>query len=280
MTTHTIPGYGGIPLHVHETGPREAPAILLIHGWSQHHLSWTKQLESDLAKDFRLIAPDLRGHGNSARPEEAEAYASSRPWAEDIAAIMAELDLDRPILAGWSMGVDVICDYLRVHGPGAVGGTALVSGQLRSLTEDEVSTPARARALATWKGMCSSRPKVALNATIAFVKSCAAAPMSKQDLAFHTGLNMLCPPFVRRHLLSRAEDYREDLKGLNLPAMILYGTADKVVPPEVAREAAEVLPQAEIHAYSGTGHCPFWEKPDRFNRHLAGFARRAAEGGG
>ncbi|MEM9139349.1 MAG: alpha/beta fold hydrolase, partial [Pseudomonadota bacterium] len=101
----------------------------------------------------------------------------------------------------------------------------------------------------------------------------AAAPLSKHDLAFHVGLNMLCPTFVRRHMLSRAEDYREDLEGLSLPAMILYGTADKVVPPEAAREAAEVLPHAQTHAYSGTGHCPFWEKPDRFNRHLADFAR-------
>ena len=274
MTTHQVIGYGGIPLYVHETGPVDAPAILLIHGWSQHHLSWTKQLDSDLAKEFRLIAPDLRGHGNSGKPEEAEAYDASRPWADDIAAIIDELGLKDPILVGWSMGTDVICDYLRVHGDAQIGGFAFVSGQLRSLTEEEISAPARTRALATWKGMCSNKPKVALNATIAFIKSCASAPFSKQDLAFLVGMNMLCPPFVRRHMLSRVEDYRADLANVTKPALILYGTADKVVPPEVAREAADTLTHAKTEAYSGTGHCPFWEKPDRFNRHLAEFARQ------
>jgi len=273
MTTHEVIGYGGIPLYVRDEGPTDAPAILLIHGWSQHHLSWTKQLESDLAKEFRLIAPDLRGHGESGKPAEPEAYNHSRPWADDIAAIIDELGLHKPILVGWSMGTDVVCDYLRVHGPSSISGIAFVGGSIRAMTEDEASEPARARSLRTWKGMCSKNPKAAMDSTIAFLKSCMAAPLSKQDLAFMTGLNALCPAPIRGHMLSRAEDYRTDLDGLTLPAMIIYGTAEKVCPPELAREAAEVLPHAQAHAYSGTGHCPFWEKPDRFNRHLAEFVR-------
>ncbi|MEM7058195.1 MAG: alpha/beta hydrolase [Pseudomonadota bacterium] len=273
MTTHQVIGYGGIPLFVREEGPQDAPPILLIHGWSQHHLSWTKQLESVLTQDFRLIAPDLRGHGASGKPEEPEAYNHSRPWADDIAAIIDELDLANPILVGWSMGTDVICDYLRVHGPSRISGVAFVGGAIRAMTEEEASIPARARALSTWKGMCSKNPKAAMEATIAFLKSCVAAPLSKQDLAFMTGLNALCPPPIRAHMLSRTEDYRPDLEGIEIPAMIIYGTAEKVCPPELVREAAAAMPHAWTHAYSGTGHCPFWEKPDRFNRHLAEFAR-------
>lgn len=275
MTTHSVTGFGGTPLFVHDNGPQDAPPIILIHGWSQHHLCWTKQFDSELAQEFRLIAPDLRGHGGSGKPEEPEAYNHSRPWADDIAAIIDDLGLTKPILVGWSMGTDVICDYLRVHGDSNVSGIAFIGGQIRPLTESETSAPSQKRSVATWKGMCSAKPKGALDATIAFVRSCSTAPMSKQDLAFHVGLNMLCPPYVRRHMLLRAEDYRADLSGLQTPALILYGTADTIVPPAVAREASETLPHAQVHAYSGTGHCAFWEKPDQFNRHLVEFAREA-----
>ena len=50
------------------------PEILFIHGFSQSHLSWIKQVTSDLAKDFHMVTYDLRGHGNSDKPFEPERY--------------------------------------------------------------------------------------------------------------------------------------------------------------------------------------------------------------
>jgi len=70
MKSHKIVGGGGTQLHLVETGNPNGRPILFIHGFSQCSLAWGRQLSSDLADDYRLIALDLRGHGLSDKPRE------------------------------------------------------------------------------------------------------------------------------------------------------------------------------------------------------------------
>jgi non-heme chloroperoxidase len=104
MKVHTVPGGGGVKLHVRECGSPIGIPILLIHGWSQNHLCWMKQYESELQNEFRIVALDLRGHGMSDAAPQPEQYTDGDKWADDIAAIMDQLALDRPILVSWSYG--------------------------------------------------------------------------------------------------------------------------------------------------------------------------------
>src|SRR5258708_3849375 len=104
MRIATVIGGGGTRLHVREWGRPDAPPILFVHGWSQHHLAFGRQVESSLADEFRLVAMDLRGHGMSDAPTDVEAYTNGDLWAADIAAIIAQRGLVRPILVGWSFG--------------------------------------------------------------------------------------------------------------------------------------------------------------------------------
>ena len=76
VRTHQVSGGGGVQLHVEETGNRSGQPVLFIHGLSQSGLAWHRQLHSELARDLRLVALDLRGHGESERP--ADAYGDSR----------------------------------------------------------------------------------------------------------------------------------------------------------------------------------------------------------
>ncbi len=94
MKMYTVPGGGGLGLHVREWGKANGPAIVFIHGWSQNHLSWAKQYEGSLADEFRLVAFDLRGHGMSEAPLEPGHYTDERLWADDVAAIIDQLGLD------------------------------------------------------------------------------------------------------------------------------------------------------------------------------------------
>jgi pimeloyl-ACP methyl ester carboxylesterase len=88
MKHHTITGGGGVQLHLVETGDAGGRAILFIHGFSQCWLAWSRQLNSDLADRYRLVAMDMRGHGQSEKPRTG--YADSRlclaqePSAEDL----------------------------------------------------------------------------------------------------------------------------------------------------------------------------------------------------
>src|SRR5688572_27896317 len=112
MKTHTISGHGGVKLYVVETGNPNAQPILFIHGISQSWLSWKSQLESDMLKEFRLVALDLRGHGMSEKPNDGS-YADSKVWADDVHFVIESLELREPVLCGWSYGPLVVLDYIR-----------------------------------------------------------------------------------------------------------------------------------------------------------------------
>ena len=126
--THEVTGGGGLRLHVREWGDREAPSILFVHGWSQSDLCWGGQVASPLARDFHLVSFDLRGHGMSDRPRDPEHYTDPQLWAQDVAAVIAATELDRPVVVAWSYGGFVVCDYIREYGEQTIAGVDLVGG--------------------------------------------------------------------------------------------------------------------------------------------------------
>src|SRR4029453_19672676 len=97
VATHEIRGGGGVRLHAREWGNRSGRAILFIHGWSQCDVCWTKQVSGALAEQFRIVTLDIRGHGLSEKPTEAEHYGDGRIWADDVAAVIDQADLERPL---------------------------------------------------------------------------------------------------------------------------------------------------------------------------------------
>jgi pimeloyl-ACP methyl ester carboxylesterase len=91
----------GTKLFVQEWGNPTGPAILFVHAWSQSRLAWMPQVTGALAKTYRMVAFDHRGHGDSDKPTDIAAYANNDVWADDIAAVMAAMSLRKPILVGW-----------------------------------------------------------------------------------------------------------------------------------------------------------------------------------
>ncbi|MEM6662329.1 MAG: alpha/beta hydrolase [Pseudomonadota bacterium] len=277
MKRRTITGWGGAQLAVFEAGPKgapkDAPTLMLIHGWSQHHLSWTRQVKSHLAMEFRLIVPDLRGHGASAKPDEPEAYNHSRPWADDVSMIIEEMELENPLLVGWSMGGRVIGDYLSHHGDTDIAGVVMIGASATSGTQMPDGAAELRKPDATATGTYSPDQATEISSVIAFVRACANKTLSKQDMAFHVGLNMLCPPHIRKAARLRDSDHREVYARLTKPAMVIHGDAERLCVKPLFEEMVAALPDPRVHIYAGDGHMPFWESPDRFNQDLAAFAR-------
>ena len=271
-----IEGADGVGLHMVETGPADAPAILLLHGWSQHHLAFSKQLGGTLAREFRVAAIDLRGHGASDKPADATAYGSEA-WAGDVAAAVAALAPARPVVVGWSMGGWVLADYLRHRGDGAIAG-AVFSGatatRIGRFADPEMKAR-RAAVDAAIARMCSGDQGEALSATVDFLKALTAAPLSKRDLAFWTAFATFCPPHVRAACRARDEDWRPDLARVSVPGLVIQGQAERICLAPLAEELAATLPDARLVTIPGAGHAPFWETPDRFDTELAAFARSA-----
>ena len=277
MQHHTIAGGGGVQLHVVETGNRSGRPILFIHGWSQTHLSWSRQLHSRLGETLRLVAMDLRGHGDSDKPPDA--YGDSQHWADDVQAVINELELDRPILTGWSYGGLVVNDYVRHHGEELLGGIHYVG----AATDLGIETSYKFLG-AAWDGLLPGQDGSASGTVFSddaveaaaamrtFVRRCVAAPLPLDEESMMLGFNLMCPPHVRLALFSRALQNDAVLEMIRLPVLVSHGEADEVIDVQTARHIASHIPQANVSVYERVGHAPFWEDADRFNREVLEFA--------
>jgi pimeloyl-ACP methyl ester carboxylesterase len=272
MTTYTVEG-GGLRLHVREWGGRTGPEIVFVHGWSQNHLCWTKQVESSLADEFRLVAYDLRGHGMSEAPLEPEHYTDGRLWADDLAAILATLRLERPVLVGWSYGAFVICDYLREHGQDAIAAIQFVEGAVK-LGETAFGTLIGPGFLDHFAGATADDLPSNIQALRSFVHTCLVTPLPAEELETAIAWNLAVPARVRAALAARTIDDDDVLRDLRVPLLVTQGRADTVVLPAMAEHVLAVCPTAQASWYDDVGHAPHLEQPDRFNHELAALARR------
>lgn len=273
--THTVTGWQGVALHVPEYGAADGIPVVLVHGWSQSHQSWARQFIGPLAQACRLIVPDLRGHGMSGKPEGAEHYDNSVPWAGDIHAIIETLALQKPLLIGWSMGGWVVQDYLRIHGDSAISGFSLVgsSGTTGRYSPVEAQKRRETDTAVRATDMYGQELGANLTATVAFLKACFATPPHADDLAIMTGFNMLCPPHVRLAARKRHEDYRPDLTKTRVPALVQWGVHERLAVSPMPEQTVAMLPQGRGITYARSGHAPFWEEAEAFNADLLAFAR-------
>ena len=273
MKVHSVRGGGGLKLHVREWGKADGPPILFSHGWSQNHLCWVKQYEDGLADEFRLVAYDLRGHGMSDAPIEPAHYTDDKLWADDLAAIIAELGLQRTVLVGWSYGAFVICDYIRGYGQERVAAIDFVEGVTR-LGEAAFGSLIGPGFLDHFVDATADDLPTNIRAMRSFVRACLAKPVSDDDLETAVCWNVAVPASIRANLAARDLDYDDVLRRLEMPLLVTQGRADSVVLPAMAEHILSTCPTAEASWYDGVGHAPHLEEPVRFNRELAELARR------
>lgn len=276
MKHHAIAGGGGCLLHLVETGKSNGRPILFLHGFSQCALAWSRQLTSDLAADHRLVAMDLRGHGASEKPRDA--YGDSRLWADDVNAAIRELDLEKPILCGWSYGPLVILDYIRNYGEDAIGGIHFVDG-ITKLGSDEALSVLAPEFLSLVPGFFSTDLDEGVRSLSSLLRMCFAHAPSASDLYTMIGYNVSVPPSVRQALFSRAFDNDDLLPTLRKPVLVTHGAADVIVRQGVLDQYRRRVPHAQVHVMPDAGHAPFWDDATSFNRRLAIFGEEVARGG-
>ena len=268
MKTHKVAGGGGVQLHVVEAGDPGGRPILFIHGGSQSWLTWSRQLDSELARDHRLVAMDLRGHGLSDKPRDA--YGDSRLWADDVAAIIDTLNLDRPVLSGWSYGPLVILDYLRHYGEDRIGGIHFVGG-ITKLGSDAAMSVITPEWLSLVPGLCATDVEESVRSLESLLRLCFLQQPSASDLYLMLGYNVSVPPHVRQGLFSRAFDNDDLLSRIRKPALITHGAKDAIVKPEVVDQHKAGLAHAQIHIMPNVGHAAFWEDSAAFNQRPRAF---------
>ena len=267
MKGQFVTGGGGTKLHVWEAGNPQGKPILFIHGLSQCGLCWKKQLNSDLANDFRLLALDIRGHGLSETPQGA--YTDTQLWADDVQAVITELGLDQPVLSGWSYGGEIICDYLRHYGDEKIGGINFV-GAVSRLGEP-VMPYLGPDFLAIAQGLFSNVVEESADTLHKFIHVWFDSKPSMEDYYLFLGFNAAVSPTVRAEAFGRTIENDDVLAKISKPMLITHGEKDRLLLMGMAEYHKSKVGHAQLSRYPDTGHIAFWEKPERFNSEMRSF---------
>jgi pimeloyl-ACP methyl ester carboxylesterase len=270
---YNIRGGGGIRLHAREWGRAGGRAILLVHGWSACDMCWDAQVRSALAERFRIVTFDNRGHGMSEKPLDPRCYANERLWADDLAAVLDQTELERPVLVAWSYGGFIVADYIRAHGDAGIAGINLVGGAvlLRPPSFEHIGP-----------GFLDNAPAAAspdLRTNIAairrFLRACTMRPLDGELWSAALCWNMVVPAEVRGGLIAREIDATGVLSSLSVPVLVSHGREDAIVLPTMAEHVLERCETA-VASWYDAGHMPFIEDDERFNRELAAFVDRVS----
>lgn len=271
MKIYTVQGASGVQLHVREYGRSTGIPILFIHGWSQSHLCWSKQYESALKDTARIIALDLRGHGMSDAPSEIDQYTDGDKWADDIAAVIDQLALERPVLVGWSYGGYIIADYVRKKGQSEIAGINFVAAAV-VLGPKAFGPLLGPGFLENAPGASQDDLPTNIAAIRKFLRACFVKPVSQDDFENALAFNMIVKPKVRGALTQRELDFGSLLEKIKVPVLVTHGRSDTVVLPAMADFILAHCKTAKVSWYDGVGHAPFLEDPLRFNTELKLFA--------
>lgn len=274
-----VTGEGGVPLVVATAGDPANPAILFLHGIASSHYVFLPLLESSLAEDYFLIAPDLRGHGGSGKPWDAAAYNSSPPWAGDVNAVLKATGGRRPLVVAWSFGTLVAMDFIRENGAGSVSGLVLTGaiGALKPFRFSSEDDPLTAEFQEARQLQLSADPRDQVEASRRMVGWLTAEPLPAVEHGMMQSIALMFPSYVRRAIYGRMQDNQDLLPQLqSLPTLLALGEEDNALLLEDGAALAAEYSNMELSPYTGAGHTVFLEAPEKFAEELRGFAESLA----
>jgi len=258
----------GLNLSVQTYGDVGNDEILFVHGFGQSRLSWSKQTSSSLTERYRVVTFDLRGHGNSDKPDHAAAYANGEQWADDLHAVMETAGLRRPTLVGWSLGGFIIGFYLAKYGRERTAGINLVDAVTVFSPELEFFTQTFGELLPR---LASPDLSERATATAEFLASCFATKPEAGAFEQMLVVAGMMPLVVTQGLLNVSGAGLDEAFAKSGPMLVTYGAKDLLFQPTMSTRMQALNQEARISLYPESAHAPFYDEPDRFSRELAAF---------
>jgi len=269
-----VEGAGGTKLFVEENGDPTRPTILWIHGYCQCRLSWDRQFENEeLASKFHMVRLDLRGHGLSDKPNDPAVFQDGKIWADDIQAVISSMRLNKPILAGWSYGGFIICDYIRHYGQANLGGIIFVAAATE-IGRDEANALLGADFLQLVPGFFSTDYADGSAALQQFMGMATYEELDAHTFYYLVGFNSVTLPASRQGMFMRELDNGALMQTITVPSLIVQGRNDRIVLPASSDNIARHVSHVSRVDYDHCGHVPFVEAAEQFNRDVATFMQR------
>ena len=248
--------------------------VILIHGWPVSHEMWEYQLNELPKHGIRVIAYDRRGFGKSDKPWNGYDYNT---MAGDLKALIEELDLDKVTLVGFSMGGGEVARYLSLYGDERIAKVVLVSSIVPYMLETESNPDGVPQVMFDEfeEKLTSDRPAfLAAFGKQFFGVSLLSNPVSQpildwmQMLAFHGSLRAT----VQCMRAFAETDFREDIKRIDIPTLIIHGDADQIVPiVPTSQQTANAIINSKFIIYDGEPHGLFITKKERLTSDLLQF---------
>ncbi|XBQ15912.1 MAG: alpha/beta hydrolase [Oceanicaulis sp.] len=242
---------------VRESGPENAPAIVLIHGFS-HSLESLEPLADALEADWRVIRFDLPGHALTG--PRADGDYSVAGTVDQVAALLEEIAPERFVLAGHSLGGLVAWRYA-ARKPEAVRGLVLIApGGYPNLGVGDEPAPVPQQI----KLFLTAAPESAVSAATGAMYADPTRVSEDQVARIHA---MMRIEGVGPALISRLEQFtlpapNPDLRNIEAPTLIVWGQRDTMVPPQHGPRFAAAIPDARLVLIEDAGHLPAEEKPE------------------
>ncbi len=255
----------------------EGQPIVLVHGWLCSSRFWRKNVP-ELAKAFRVVTLDLRGHGNSSKVLTGHTVAQ---YARDLRKLVEHLGLQETILVGWSLGGPVVLSYYeqyrrdpRLKGLGLVDTCPFPfspapwnSHVLKDCNFDAMN--------AAFVDHAADPGRFA----VGFTNRMFRRKPSDADMDWVVREMMKTPPWIAQAIYSDflMSDYARTLPTIQVP-VIVFAADSGVFHDGIAmgKAIAEQLPQGMFIPFEDAGHILFYEQPRRFNDALTGFVKGLA----
>jgi pimeloyl-ACP methyl ester carboxylesterase len=281
----------GTRLHAEVFGADDAQTIVLAHGWTETIAFWIYVIRNLSAAGLRIVAYDLRGHGDS-EPARGGDYSIAR-FGEDLEAVLeASLaDDGRAVVVGHSLGAMSIAAWAEHHDvQRRASGAALLNTGVGELLAEHLLIPVpwiaqllgRVLPPARFVGSRAPLPQFSTPLDYAAVRYIAFGPAaSPAQVAFYERMLIACPPDVRADVgvaLSELELHHA-LPRLTVPTVVLAGADDKLTPRSHAERIAQELPQLrKLIVLPRTGHMAPLERPREISDQLVELATDLADG--
>lgn len=252
--------------------------MVLIHGYPLDGSSWEKQTAALLDAGYRVITYDRRGFGKSSQPTEGYDYDT---FAADLKTLLDTLDVNDAVLVGFSMGTGEVARYISTYGSARVA-KAVFLGSLEPFLLQTDDNP-------------DGVPQEVFDGLAAGVKADRYAFFTEFFKNFYNsdtflGTDRLSQEAVNAswNLASKSgafasvaaqptwlTDFRADIPKIDVPALIVHGTADNILPIDVTgRRFKDALPSAEYLEIEGAPHGLLWTHGAEVNEALLAFLKK------
>jgi len=265
------------PIDLYYEDHGKGMSVVLIHGWPLSGASWEKQTTALLEAGYRVITYDRRGFGNSSKPSSGYEYDT---FAEDLHKLIVELDLRDTTLVGFSMGGGEVARYFGKYGNDRVNKAVFMSAIPPFLlkTSDNPAGVDGSVFEGIKKALQADRPAFLTKFFSNFYNVDILGGKLVSDEVVRLSWNIASGASAKGTLdcvSAWLEDFRGDLKRIDVPTLVIHGDADRILPfAATGKRTHEMVKGSKLVVIKGAPHGLNWTHAEMVNSALLTFLKK------